>query len=83
MSFTRILHQKTKKNVDNLSEKLCSNEQIKIWWDTKIKSLVPVQHSKLNIVTWKKEDKQCLIIDISVVWDVLLLLSIYFLLTLK
>ena len=31
---------------------------------------MPVQHNKPNIVRWKKEDKQCYIIDISLVWDV-------------
>ena len=47
-----------------------SNEQIEIWWDTKIKTLTPVQQNKPDIVMWKKEDKQCLIIDISVGLDV-------------
>ena len=47
-----------------------SNEQIEIWWDTKIKTLTPVQQNKPDIVTWKKEDKQCFIIDISVSLDV-------------
>ena len=41
-----------------------SNQQIEIWWDTKIKTLTPVQHNKPDIVMWKKEDKQCFIIDI-------------------
>ena len=45
------------------------NEQIKIWWDPKIKTLTVVQHDKPNIAMWKKEDKQCFIIDISVGLD--------------
>ena len=47
-----------------------SNEQIEIWWDTKIKTLTPVQHNKPDIVTWRKEDKQCFNIDVSVGLDV-------------
>ena len=35
---------------------LYSDEQTEIWWDTKIKTLTPVQH-KPDIVMWKKEDK--------------------------
>ena len=31
-----------------------SNEQIEVWWDTKIKTITPVQHSKVDIVMWKK-----------------------------
>ena len=47
-----------------------SNEQIEIWWDTKIKTLTTVQHNKPDIVMQKKEDKQCFIIDVSVGLDV-------------
>ena len=49
---------------------LYSDEQIEIWWDTKIKTLTPVQHNKPDIVMWKKEDKQCFITDIYVSLDV-------------
>ena len=35
---------------------LYSDEHTEIWWDTKIKTLTPVQH-KPDIVMWKKEDK--------------------------
>ena len=35
-----------------------------------MKTLAPVQHNKPDIVMWKKEDKQCFIIDISVGLDV-------------
>ena len=31
-----------------------SNEQIEIWWNTKIKALTPLQHNKPDIVIWKK-----------------------------
>ena len=64
MLFTRTLYQKRKKNVDNVE--FYSNEQIEIWWDMKIKTLSPVQHNKPDIVMWRKEDKHCLIIYISV-----------------
>ena len=47
-----------------------SNEQLEIWWDTKIKTLTHVQYNKPDIVMWRKEDKQCFIIDISVGLDV-------------
>ena len=46
--------------------KFYSNEQIEIWWYTKIKTLTPVQHNQPDIVMWKKEDKQRFIIDVSV-----------------
>ena len=47
-----------------------SNEQIEIWWDTKIKTVTPVQHNKPDIIMWKKEDKQWFIISISIRLDV-------------
>ena len=72
--FTNIIYQ----NIVPKEEGKCrqpirefySNEQIEIWWDTKIKTLTPVHHNKLDIVIWKKEDKQCFIIDISLGYDV-------------
>ena len=51
--------------------KFYSNEQIEIWWYTKIKTLTPVQHNQPDIVMWKKEDKQRFIIDVSVGLDVI------------
>ena len=72
--FTNVIYQ----NIVPKEEEKCrqpiqefySNEQIEIRWDTKIKTLAPVQHNKPDIVMWKKEGKQCFIIDISVGLDV-------------
>ena len=36
-------------------QQIYSNEQIEFWWDTKIKTQTPVQHSKPDIVMWKKK----------------------------
>ena len=44
-----------------------SNEQIEIWWGTKIRTLTPVQHNKPDIVMWKKEDKQCINISVGLI----------------
>lgn len=47
-----------------------SNGDVEIWWDTKVKTLTPLKHSKPDIVLWNKLDHKCFIIDISVGLDV-------------
>ena len=47
-----------------------TDEDIEIWWDTKINTLRKCEHNKPDIVLWKKKDKMCYVIDVRVGLDV-------------
>ena len=47
-----------------------TNEEVEIWYDTKIKTLTKCQHNKPDIVLWRKYDKKCFVKDVSVGLDV-------------
>ena len=47
-----------------------TDENIEIWWDTKINTLRKCEHNKPDIVLWKKKDKMCYVIDVRVGLDV-------------
>ena len=66
--YQNIVPKEEEKCRQPIREFYC-NEQIEIWWDTEIKTLIPVQHNKPDIVMWKNEDELCFIIDISVGLD--------------
>ena len=45
-------------------------DSIEVWWDTKIKTLQKVEHSRLDIVVLKIKEKLHFIIDILMGLDV-------------
>ena len=47
-----------------------SDDNIEVWWDKKVTTLSPCPHNKPDIVLWKKDEKKCHVIDISVGLDV-------------
>ena len=47
-----------------------TDDDIEVWWDTKIQTLTPCQHNKPDIILWKKDDKMCYVIDICICLDV-------------
>ena len=47
-----------------------ANEEIEVWWDTKIKTLTKCEHNKPDIVLWCKPEKKCYVMDICVCLDV-------------
>ena len=47
-----------------------ANDEVEVWWDTKIKTLTKFSHNKPDIVLWRLSDKKCYIIDICVCLDV-------------
>ena len=46
-----------------------SSDDCEVWWDMKIPMASGVKHNKPDIVVWKKQEKICQIIDISVPLD--------------
>ena len=47
-----------------------ANEEIEVWWDTKIKTLTKCAHDKPDIVLWQVPNKKCYVIDVCVCLDV-------------
>ena len=47
-----------------------ANEKAEIWWDTKIRTLMKLEHDRPDIVLWKKEELKCYIMDICVCLDI-------------
>ena len=41
-----------------------------MWWETKIKTLTKLEHNRPDIVLWKRNERKCFVIDISVGLDV-------------
>ena len=46
------------------------DDLIEVWWDTKIKTLLKIQHNRPDIVVWKIKEKLCFIIDVLIGLDV-------------
>ena len=55
-------HRSTKENY--------YDDKIEMWWDTKIKTLTKLEHNRPDIVLWKRNERKCFVIDISVGLDV-------------
>ena len=47
-----------------------TNNQLEIWWDSKIKTTPKVAHDRPDIILWNRTHKQCFIIDICVGLDI-------------
>ena len=47
-----------------------ANNDVEIWWDIKIKTLLKLEHDRPDIVLWKKKESKCYILDICVCLDV-------------
>ena len=46
------------------------DDKIEIWWENKIKTLKKLEHNRSEIVLWKRNERKCYVIDISVGLDV-------------
>ena len=42
------------------------DDKLEMWWDTKIKTLSKLVHNRPDIVLWKRNERKCFVIDISV-----------------
>ena len=47
-----------------------ANDEIEVWWETKIKTLTKCIPNNPDIVLWRVPDKKCFVIDICVCLDV-------------
>ena len=45
------------------------SQNSEIWWDTPIETTTKTKHNKPDIILWRKEEKECKIIDICVPLD--------------
>ena len=64
------IHPKTDQNTRQRITEVYTDEKTEIWWDTRIKTLVKLEHDKPDIVLWKRDEQKCFIIDICVCLDV-------------
>ena len=48
------IHPKADEGTCQPIREFYANEDIEIWWDTKIKTLMKLEHNKPDIVVWKK-----------------------------
>ena len=54
----------------NEIQEVYSNDMIEVWWDVKVTTKPPVEHSKPDLLVWKKEEKTAFIVDVVVGLDV-------------
>ena len=62
--------QKDGENKRHPIQTFYANDEIEVWWDTKINTLTRCIHNKPDIVLWQITEKKCFIIDICVCLDV-------------
>ena len=67
--YENLISSETKVPMKSI-QKVYSNADKEIWWDTKIKTSPTLEHNKPDIVLWLKKEKKCYIIDIKVGLDV-------------
>ena len=66
----QAIHPKADQRSKQPITEVYTSENTEIWWDTKIKSLIRLQHNKPDIVLWKRDQHKCYIIDVCVCLDV-------------
>ena len=66
----QTIHPKAEEGTHQPIREFYANEESEIWWDTKIKTLVTLEHDKPDIVLWKKKLSKCFIMDVCVCLDV-------------
>ena len=66
--YENLISKETKVRMKSIQE-VYSDDEIELWWDTKLKTGYNVQHNKPDIVLWQKKKKKCFIIDIKVGLD--------------
>ena len=64
------IHPKADEKTRQPITEFYANEDVEIWWDTKIKTLLKLEHDKPDIVLWKKKESVCYVMDICVCLDV-------------
>lgn len=64
------IHPKTDEKTRQPITEFYANDNVDIWWDTKIKTLQKLEHCKPDIVLWRKKEKRVYIMDICVCLDV-------------
>ena len=64
------VHPKAEEGIRQPITECYTNDDAEIWWDTKIKTLVKLEHDRPDIVLWKKKELKCYIMDICVCLDV-------------
>ena len=67
--YQSIIRKSTQGDRHQIQE-IYSDDNIEVWWDKKVTTLSPCHHNKPDIVLWKKDEKKCHVIDISVGLDV-------------
>ena len=64
------VHPKAEEGIRQPITECYTNDDAEIWWDTKIKTLMKLEHDRPDIVLWKKKELKCYIMDICVCLDV-------------
>ena len=66
----QTIHPKAKDGVRQPIREVYTDDDVELWWDTKVKTLAKLEHNKPDIVIWKKSQLKCFILDICVCLDV-------------
>ena len=66
----QTIHPKADERTRQPIREVYADEDAEIWWDTKIKTLVKLEHDKPDIILWKKRLSKCFILDVCVCLDV-------------
>lgn len=67
--YDEILQANNIENKEKQPIRVISSDDCDVWWDMKITMPSGVEHNKPDIVVWKKKEKLCQVIDISVPLD--------------
>ena len=59
----QTIHPKAEEGTRQPIRDVYSNDEGEIWWDTKIKTSVKLEHDKPDIVLWNKKQSKCFILD--------------------
>ena len=66
----QTIHPKAEEGARQPIREIYADEDVELWWDTKIKTLIKLEHDKPDIVIWKKRLSKCFILDVCVCLDV-------------
>ena len=64
------IHPKADEGTWQTIREVYTTDDVEIWWDTRIKTLLKLEHDRPDIVLWRKKEFKCFILDICVCLDV-------------
>ena len=64
------IHPKADEGAWQTIREVYTTDEVEIWWDIKIKTLLKLEHDRPDIVLWRKKELKCFILDICVCLDV-------------